>query len=489
MSSHHIRALTASAFLLVIILNAGCSGTPNRPTSTPTSSPKFTSTAQPGPSLTPTSPQNPSPTLVNTGTPTASASPTSLFTQTITPTSNTTGTPGIASIPAILSLTGGNYLLYLTHRPSSAENKQSIISFSPSSKLNVDLKDDLPLTLSATSRLSGDKTRLAYIDNKTLVILDLNKQTTTQITLDHDCYGLSWSPKGDQLLLACGDIYLFTLTGHTWQPLTTSTKAKEWSAPAWSPDGKWIAYIHPAETMPPVKPTATPTVSYKTKTPQPTQEPIQVKNPLDGLYLVNATCLINIQSCKSFTFFVQAWLYAPSAPSWSPDSIFVAVYDTGTITIYNSVGKYQREIDLQELHTRADWAFQPIVWSPDNEWLALSGAQGDAKSMLSLVSIHALTVYNMITGDQPITLVDWFALPTLKKGGSYIVSMAGDTWRLHETPSADATITRRLKHNDTFTVIDGPVYAEGYIWWKIREKIEKTEGWAVENPDWFINSK
>jgi hypothetical protein len=156
--------------------------------------------------------------------------------------------------------------------------------------------------------------------------------------------------------------------------------------------------------------------------------------------------------------------------------------------MYNSVGEYRGEIDLPELHTASDWNYQPMVWSPDSQWLAISGARDDAQSQLSLISIKAQTIYEMVTGDTPVVLLDWFALPTFIIGQSYTVSMAGDTLHIHETPSLDGTLVRRLKHGDTFTVLNGPVYAEGYIWWNIEDKFVQTQGWVVENPGWVINA-
>lgn len=503
MSSHSGKTLIFSAFIFMLLITTACSKSSVTPSPvTAVSSSSTPAIAGIIPSATPQALNQPTPTqtltptnsVLLTDTPMApSMTPTGSVVSLDTPTPDLSGAqiPTAVATPSIQTLPGGDYVLYLAKRSTSAENSVSLIAFSPTSKLSVVLADNISDKVVGTSRLSGDKTRLAYLpDNKTLTILDLNSHTSTQLALPKiSCDSLSWSPAGDQLLLGCGDIYLYTLANQKLQALTTSTKPGEWTAPAWSPDGKWIAYIHPADSMPPIKPTATPTVSYKTQTPQPTPEPVVVKDPKDGLYLVNAICLINIASCPSFTNFVQAWLYAPGAPVWSPDSLSVAVYNTGTITIYNSVGEFKQDIDLPELDTKGDWAYQPMSWSPNGEWLAISGGKRDPNSALRMISIHALTVFEMITNDQSIDLLDWFALPTLKIGQSYLVSMAGDTVRMHETPSADGTLVRRLKHNDVFSVIGGPVYAEGYIWWKIQEKIERTQGWIVENPDWFVNSK
>ena len=498
MADNRIKVLIILALSSLLLISTGCGGAPHASGTTPGAPTTLPQASRPTP--THNSPavktSSTTPTGTTTATPPAAASsPTAALPpiwETSTPSlsekSSETPTPSAIRLPSIQGLSGGTYLLYLTQRATSAPKADSLIAFSPTSKLDVDLSDNFPASALATSRLSGDKTRLAYLENsRLLVILDLNQHTSNSIQLDRDCSGLSLSPKGDQLLMACGDIYLYTLATQKWQALTTSTRPQEWSAPAWSPDGKWLAYIHPATSIPPQRPTSTPTVSYKTKTPQPSPIPPVVKDPLDGLYLVNTTCLNDPSTCKSFTNFVQAWLYAPAPPAWSPDSLYVAFYDMGTIMMYNSVGEYRGEIDLPELQPTDGWNYQPIVWSPDGQWMALSGAKGDSKSQLSLISVKAQSIHQMVTGDSPINLIDWFALPTFAIGQSYTVSMAGDTLHVHDTPSIDGVLIRRLKHGDTFTVLEGPVYAEGYIWWKIQEKIELTQGWIVENPDWVVN--
>jgi hypothetical protein len=43
-----------------------------------------------------------------------------------------------------------------------------------------------------------------------------------------------------------------------------------------------------------------------------------------------------------------------------------------------------------------------------------------------------------------------------------------------------------MKTNDYVEIIDGPVIADGYTWWKFI--YIGGEGWAVEHQEWYVRS-
>jgi hypothetical protein len=45
-------------------------------------------------------------------------------------------------------------------------------------------------------------------------------------------------------------------------------------------------------------------------------------------------------------------------------------------------------------------------------------------------------------------------------------------------------VLRKLQPGDTVTIIEGPVEADGYTWWKMKTS-DGLEGWAVEVSVWF----
>jgi len=73
-------------------------------------------------------------------------------------------------------------------------------------------------------------------------------------------------------------------------------------------------------------------------------------------------------------------------------------------------------------------------------------------------------------------------------GDIYMVSQTVANLSIHETPSRVSPVIQRLQPSETVTIVDGPIEAEGLIWWKFRLDIpdgQSVEGWAIENQDWY----
>lgn len=56
----------------------------------------------------------------------------------------------------------------------------------------------------------------------------------------------------------------------------------------------------------------------------------------------------------------------------------------------------------------------------------------------------------------------------------------GEILNLREAPSRDATILLYIEDDTPLLLLEGPLEAEGYIWWRVQTP-DGTEGWAVEN--------
>ena len=73
-------------------------------------------------------------------------------------------------------------------------------------------------------------------------------------------------------------------------------------------------------------------------------------------------------------------------------------------------------------------------------------------------------------------------------GDVYRITTAGDRLNVRKTPSRAAGVLRQLQQGEYVKIIDGPLQAQGFIWWKIQFDLSLAaplEGWVVENPDWF----
>jgi hypothetical protein len=73
-------------------------------------------------------------------------------------------------------------------------------------------------------------------------------------------------------------------------------------------------------------------------------------------------------------------------------------------------------------------------------------------------------------------------------GDTYILKRAAGNLNLREFPSRDAPAIRKLVTGEYMLILDGPVQADGFTWWKFRTDLnsdQQVEGWAVEDPDWY----
>lgn len=76
-----------------------------------------------------------------------------------------------------------------------------------------------------------------------------------------------------------------------------------------------------------------------------------------------------------------------------------------------------------------------------------------------------------------------------RKGDTYLVTPAGANLNLRATPSLQANILRKLDPDTYVTILDGPIQAEKYTWWKVRvEMVGMQEGWVVEDQDWYVRA-
>jgi hypothetical protein len=71
-------------------------------------------------------------------------------------------------------------------------------------------------------------------------------------------------------------------------------------------------------------------------------------------------------------------------------------------------------------------------------------------------------------------------------GDVYLVTPEGDQVRVWKEPTTSADVSTRLSTDSYVTIIDGPVQADGYTWWKIEEFFSDAVGWVVENQEWYI---
>lgn len=173
---------------------------------------------------------------------------------------------------------------------------------------------------------------------------------------------------------ARGDIW--TLPAEKGSPLNlhrTSGVAER--NPAWSPDGKWIAYFSDE------------TGGY-------------------GLYIVQSD---GGKQPKKLVTMETGYLYNPR---WSPDSKWVCFQDqTGTIFLTNVDNGRTRTVDRNK-----EWGDAvPVSWSSDSKWMAYHKAE-------SMITSNSIWLYNLDDDKKHKVTSDMFndTWPTFDREGKYL---------------------------------------------------------------------
>ena len=70
------------------------------------------------------------------------------------------------------------------------------------------------------------------------------------------------------------------------------------------------------------------------------------------------------------------------------------------------------------------------------------------------------------------------------RGAHLKVTDTGDGLNLRDRPALEGSIRSQLRTGETLTLLEGPVVAGGFNWWRILTG-EGREGWIVEVPEWY----
>jgi Tol biopolymer transport system component len=396
----------------------------------------------------------------------------------------------------------------------------------------------------SVASLSPDGKRIAYVDaSDQLSIYGLDTGKLTIYPLPNLVYltDLDWSPDSHMLMfsgtndpwdfLAHYSIDILLLdTGEMRQLVSQENFTQEGNLTyggygvSWSPDGRWIGFwgrLHgqtdyidneyyvmdsgciadPNTCMEKSKLIASVSVFSTTWTP-------------DGLLEFTCTigdktgpCLVNVNTSGSLYLL-------PNHPElsniqgelaylrWSPDGKYIVFRVDKKIDAGYSLSEMKVvRADGSGLVTKLTNAPEKNAWlnswSPDGQYAAFSIGLGfeatqDRNGLyqpLSEIYIYSVTDNKTInltnTPTEREDFAFWLVIPNkFQPGNTYQITTDGNNLSLRASPSLDGAILEKLKTGDMVTILEGPVQADKYTWWKMRTADGK-EGWAVDVPGWY----
>jgi hypothetical protein len=130
------------------------------------------------------------------------------------------------------------------------------------------------------------------------------------------------------------------------------------------------------------------------------------------------------------------------------------------------------------------------VWSPDGKWISFIASKECG------INARGWQIYTITPEGDGLTEIKnsfnklpfcpaVFPLPALQPGKSYTITESGDGLNLRQSPSLSDEVIVKLKEGEVIQVLDGPVEAEEYLWWRVRLEGSDDEGWVAEIPGWF----
>ncbi|MFC1878304.1 SH3 domain-containing protein [Chloroflexota bacterium] len=333
---------------------------------------------------------------------------------------------------------------------------------STDNKIQKHFSEENVIAITADGRLVGGY----YGEVDRPFIFDLKNRSRILLPKpDQGCSYSNGSPDLSRLLVWCnnGEIQILNVRNGNVTPVAQPTNQMEYySNPQWSPDGSWIAYfnrIAPFET-----------------------------DPGDGLHLEEISCPSISGTCNlehRGPFLSDIYTHLPYA--WSPNSqeiALIAKSDTRPIQIFDlNSGKFQA------LSPEGGYGFiESVAWSPDGEWIAYSRSESNTDPSIDIFLVKNDSLESLHLVDTSGTTIIYFWLSIswpFQPGDTYQITQAGANLNLRQSPTIDADILQKLQTGNVVQILEGPVVADGYSWWRFLVIESGTEGWAVNQPTWY----
>jgi Tol biopolymer transport system component len=316
--------------------------------------------------------------------------------------------------------------------------------------------------------------------------------------------GFNWSPDGRWLAFTFVDfgptstnseIGIIRSDGSGFRRITFGPNFKY--DPAWSPDGQFIAYSYFEYGNKGISDIAITRLDGSstwqlTGTPDEDEKyPAWSPDGTKLAFLSNNMLMVIDADGKNRRSVTEDWL-ANGRIAWSPDGLqiaFSAGIGCGQIYAIALQGGQSRQI------TDFPGCASSPSWSPDGRYLAFIGTQPGANGFndgdLYVISIvDNATPWLVLDAQQKGGLkyapdnLSWSPVPSLLVGENYVITAIGANLNLRQSATLHGASLRRLAAGEIVTVLEGPLDAEDYYWWRLRTA-DGLEGWAVDWLGWY----
>jgi hypothetical protein len=314
---------------------------------------------------------------------------------------------------------------------------------------------------------SFDNQYIAFTANYSIYVMKSDGSDLHEISLNHDdCQSPTWSPYGTYIAYICWEYGASLYLSRADAPGTQTFEAMG-DTVAWSPDGMYLAY----------------------------------NDPEDGLSIVEAATGAHAQTLvpEGSDFF-----------AWSPDSKSIAFTYQDQIYLVTIADSSIHNISGHTATEPFDFASGSLGWSPDGKYILFEFQTFSfSKNVWTVDPIYILDVATgaRVQVVEKGTLPVWSPVieypivqnPDCTNGWSHL--RAGETARLMGAPTDPPNRVRSegsqsadqvgvLYPGTVVDLIEGPVCADGLVYWKVRGTIYPADpnsttvppdlGWTAE---------
>jgi len=271
--------------------------------------------------------------------------------------------------------------------------------------------------------------------------------------------GPTWSPTGDSLLFPVKDAngydfyQLNPKDGGNYYNLTKSSGYVY--DPSWSPDGKMIAFW--------------------------------VREEINGKY--TSYPYIMDEDGKNRKRVID-FNIGRGKITWSPDGKQIAFRSTNGCGDFYAVNIDGSNLSL--LKVAPLWMKDPS-WSPDGKHIAFTGTKSSCDKAEALYLNWRIYLSNAdgsglmkfpFQPDDDNYEPAWAPVPLFQPENEYSITEVGANLNVRNEPTTKSLVLTKLQTGDLITILEGPVDAEDYYWWKIQTE-DRIVGWVVEISAWY----